>query len=113
MTTAVTDNMIADERRAGRSLWSDAARKLRREPAAMVCFAVICLYGAIAIAAPWALSDWSSSFNYDNLNQPPSGEYIMGTDTFGRSVFQKTLLAASTSMTVAFMATCPLWMTSA
>ncbi len=104
MTTAATNDVTLDTR-AGRSLWSDAVRKLRREPAAVVCFAVICLYAATAIAAPWVLSDWSKSFNYDNLNQSPSGEYILGTDTFGRSVFQKTLLAASTSMTVAFTAT--------
>jgi len=103
MTTAST-NDIALEARIGRSLWSDAARKLRRDRAAVVCFAVICLYAAVAIAAPWVLSGWAGSSNYDNINQPPSAEYILGTDIFGRSVFQETLLAANTSMTVAFMA---------
>ncbi len=104
MTTAATDNMIADEQPAGRSLWSDAVRKLRRDPAAMVCFAVICVYAAVAIVAPWGLSGWAGSSNYDNIHQPPSAEYVLGTDIFGRSVFQETLLAANTSMTVAFMA---------
>ncbi len=89
---------------AGRSLWSDAARKLRRDPSAMVCFAIICIYTVVAVVAPLALSDWSQSFDYENINQPPSSEFILGTDIFGRSVFQETLLAASTSMTVAFMA---------
>ena len=75
MTTAAT-NDIAIETRAGRSLWSDAVRKLRRDPVAVACFVLICLYAATAIAAPWVLSDWSQSFNYDNLNQAPSGEYF-------------------------------------
>jgi peptide/nickel transport system permease protein len=103
MTAAATDNMTADERRAGRGLWSDAARKIRRDKAATACLAVICLYAAVAIISPWALPGWAGSFNYDNVNQPPSANYVLGTDGFGRSVMQETLLAANTSMTVAFM----------
>jgi peptide/nickel transport system permease protein len=103
MTTAATDKMIADDGCAGRSLWSDAARKLRHDKAAMACLAVICLYAAVAVISPWVLSGWAGSFNYDNINQPPSANYILGTDGFGRSVMEETLLAANTSMTVALM----------
>lgn len=103
MTTAVA-NDIAIQSPPGRSLWSDAARKLRRDKLAMACLVVICVYCVIAIVAPLALSGWESSFNYDSVNTPPSGQFLFGTDIFGRSVLKKTLLAASTSMTVAFMA---------
>lgn len=103
MTTAVTDNAAA-QITTGRSLWSDAARRLRRDRVAVVCFAVICLYAVIAIVTPFAISNWSTDFDYDNINQPPSAQHWLGTDIFGRSVLKKTLLAAHTSMTVAFMA---------
>ena len=103
MTTAVTDN-TADDLTTRRSLWTDAVRRLRRDRFAMVCFGIICLYAVVAMITPFALSGWSQSQNYDNVNQAPSKDYILGTDGFGRSVFQETLLAANTSMTVAFMA---------
>jgi peptide/nickel transport system permease protein len=103
MTTAATNDIVMQQQ-AGRSLWSDAARKIRRDKAALACLAVICVYAVVAAVSPWALSGWADSFNYDNVNQAPSANYIMGTEGFGRSVMQETLLGAHTSMTVAFMA---------
>ncbi|KPK84938.1 MAG: hypothetical protein AMJ81_04470 [Phycisphaerae bacterium SM23_33] len=87
-----------------RSLWGDAARRLRRDKAAVACFAVVVLYALIAVVCPFVWSDWADSYDYDNINRPPSLTHPMGTDEFGRSVLQKTLLGASTSMTVGFMA---------
>jgi len=103
MTTAATKDIALDAD-AGRSIWSDASRKLRRDPVAVVCFTVICLYAVIAVVSPLVLSGWADTYNYEQTNKPPSSDYVLGTDTFGRSVFQETLLATNTSMTVAFMA---------
>jgi len=87
---------------AGRSLWGDALRRLRRDPAAVACFAVICLYALVALLAPVFIPDWETDYDYDNLNAPPSREHLLGTDALGRSVLRKTLLGAQVSMTVAF-----------
>ena len=54
MTTAAT-NDIALETRAGRSLWSDAVRKLRREPAAIVCFGVEAALPSLDHGFIWAV----------------------------------------------------------
>jgi ABC-type dipeptide/oligopeptide/nickel transport system permease subunit len=89
---------------AGRSLWGNAAVKLRRDPAAIFCFAVIIVYIAIAAAGPFMLSHWDASHNYELRNAPPSAQFLLGTDGLGRSVLQKTLLGAHVSMTVGFMA---------
>ena len=92
------------EQRPGRSLWADARLRLWRDKVAMVCFAIIIIYAIIAILAPFVFADWEQSFNYDKSNAKPSGEFWLGSDIFGRSVMQETLLATHLSMTVAFWA---------
>ena len=96
-------NGIDLEPRTGRGLWADAARRIGRDPATVVCLVVIVIFAAIAIAAPFCLSNWAKEHNYSKINQWPSAEYWLGTDEFGRSVLQKTLLGANVSMTVGFM----------
>ncbi len=88
----------------GRSLWADAFRRLRRNPAAMVCLAIILIYIAVAILAPILIGDYERQADYDNINAAPDADHLLGTDALGRSVLHKTLLSASTSMTVAFAA---------
>jgi ABC-type dipeptide/oligopeptide/nickel transport system permease subunit len=89
---------------AGRSLWGDAVRRLRRDPVAVVCLAVIVVYAVIAVAGPVVLSRWDASYDYEVRNHPPSKSFLLGTDALGRSVAEKTLLGAHVSMTVGFMA---------
>jgi ABC-type dipeptide/oligopeptide/nickel transport system permease subunit len=72
---------------AGRSLWTNAFVKLRRDAVAMLCLAVIAAYAVIAVAAPLVLSDWDAQYNYEARNAAPSA----------------TLLGAHVSMTVGFM----------
>lgn len=88
----------------GRSLWSDAYRRIRRDKLAVGCFVVIVVYALVATLSPLIWPNWADSYDYDNINQSPSLSSPLGTDEFGRSVFQKTLLGGSTSMTVGFMA---------
>jgi ABC-type dipeptide/oligopeptide/nickel transport system permease subunit len=88
---------------AGRSLWTNAFVKLRRDAVAMLCLAVIAAYAVIAVAAPLVLSDWDAQYNYEARNAAPSAKCLLGTDGLGRSVLQKTLLGAHVSMTVGFM----------
>jgi ABC-type dipeptide/oligopeptide/nickel transport system permease subunit len=89
---------------AGRSLWADAWRRLRRDPIAMICLSVVVVYALAAIIAPLVVGDWATSQNYELRNLPPSGEHLFGTDALGRSVLVKTILGAHVSMTVGFMA---------
>jgi ABC-type dipeptide/oligopeptide/nickel transport system permease subunit len=89
---------------AGRSLWADAARRLLRDRAAVACFAVVCVYAFIAVAAPYLFPHWASCHDYNHRNEPPTWRYPLGTDALGRSVLQKVFLGAHVSMTVGFMA---------
>jgi peptide/nickel transport system permease protein len=103
---------------AGRSLWSDAWRRIRRDRSATVCLAIILLYTLVAIAG--AVYESAAESNPDdglkafremedaeNANKPPSLERwdrILGTDWSGRSVLVKTLLSVKVSMAVGLMA---------
>jgi ABC-type dipeptide/oligopeptide/nickel transport system permease subunit len=96
--------MNAQQPKAGRSLWSDAYRRLRRDPVSVVCLVVIAGYTLIAILSPIVFSGWDATYNYEMRNRAPFREFILGSDGLGRSVVQKTLLGAHVSMTVGFMA---------
>lgn len=102
MTTVDTATGMKEPARHGRSLWSDAFRRLRRDKAAVICLAVITIYALVAIVAPLAFGDWEKRYDYDNINAAPSWDSPLGTDALGRSVLHKTLLGAHVSMTVAF-----------
>lgn len=100
-TNKTSENAMPEN--AGRSLWSDAWRRLKRDKLAMVCMGLIFVYAVIAIISPFIFSDWTGSFDYDAANEPPSFQHPLGTDEFGRSVLQKTMLGAKVSMTVGFV----------
>lgn len=108
----------ADIEAAGRSLWSDAWRRLRRDRAAMVCLGVIGLYVLIAVggvAYAW-LSEldpnggwltYQEMVDTDNTNQPPKPELswnVLGTDWEGKPVLVKVLMGAKTSISVGIVA---------
>jgi ABC-type dipeptide/oligopeptide/nickel transport system permease subunit len=99
-----TTDTATPEPRTGRSLWADGARRIGRDPSAMICLGIIAAYAVVAVAIGFALPDWSGQYDYDNVHEPPSARYWLGTDEFGRSVVLKTLLGAKVSMTVGFMA---------
>ena len=98
------------DNRKGRSLWSDALRRLRKQKFTMVCFAVIILYLSLAGFTYFAeMFDWDIKFIQWNQEvgdsyQAPCTENWFGTDIFGQSVLRKTLYGAKISITVALFA---------
>ena len=87
------------------SLWSDAWRRLLANKAAITGGAILCILIALAIFAPWIAPH---SYSYQNLElgaQPPSGNFLLGTDTLGRDLFSRILYGARVSLLVGFVAT--------
>lgn len=87
------------------SLWSDAWRRLLANKAAVTGGAILCILIALAIFAPWIAPH---SYSYQNLElgaQPPSGNFLLGTDTLGRDLFSRILYGARVSLLVGFVAT--------
>ena len=94
----------------GRSLWSDAVRRLLKQKFAVICFVVVVLYlGLAAFIYIAEVSGWDiEMFKWDDQvgdsYQSPSAEHPFGTDIFGLSVLRKTMYGAKTSITVALCA---------
>ena len=87
------------------SLWSDAWRRLLANKAAVAGGIVLLLLIFLAIFAPWIAPH---SYSYQNLElgaQPPSSEFLLGTDTLGRDLFSRILYGARVSLLVGFVAT--------
>jgi ABC-type dipeptide/oligopeptide/nickel transport system permease subunit len=98
----------------GRSLWSDAIRRLLAGRAAVVSGVVILVYVAAAISV-YAMEFASDQFGWNipvvkynervgQNNEPPSWKHPLGTDYKGRSVWRKTFYGVKISITVAFLA---------
>jgi len=87
----------------GKSLWTDAFQRLRKDKVAMVSFVVIVFYLALAflcalnIAFPnYALVDNTIAY------QAPSADHWMGTDIFGRDVLARAAHGTVTSLIIGF-----------
>ena len=87
------------------SLWSDAWRRLLANKAALAGGIILLVLIFLAIFAPWIAPH---SYSYQNLElgaQPPSSEFLLGTDTLGRDLFSRILYGARVSLLVGFVAT--------
>ena len=87
------------------SLWSDAWRRLLANKAAVSGGIILLILIFLAIFAPWIAPH---SYAYQNLDlgaQPPSSDFLLGTDTLGRDLFSRILYGARVSLLVGFVAT--------
>lgn len=87
----------------GRSLWADAAIRIRKNPIALISFILICAYlllallCAVGVAFPnYALVDDARAY------LPPSASHWLGTDIFGRDVLSRAAHGTITSLIVGF-----------
>ena len=120
MANGVTGDVSAVMRKAqdvqGRSLWSDARRRLLRNRAAVLSMAVL---GAIALMAVFAplLSQYAyDAQDYTLISCAPNwwhnavacnagGTHWFGTDNLGRDLFVRVLYGARVSLSVGLVAT--------
>ena len=87
------------------SLWSDAWRRLLANKAAVAGGIILLVLIFLAIFAPWIAPH---PYSYQNLElgaQPPSSDFLLGTDTLGRDLFSRILYGARVSLLVGFVAT--------
>jgi peptide/nickel transport system permease protein len=123
MTVAPQRAPIADEpsppagtsgRIEGRSPWSLAWARLRRDRVAMVSLGVIVVIILVAVFAPvfTAITGHGPDDQYrvtgltpDGLPMPPSSEFWLGTDDLGRDILVRIVYGARISLLVGVVAT--------
>lgn len=106
---ALRDLRLAERRRTrigGDSQWRIAARHFRRNRLALIGLFVIVVLYLVALLAPLIAP-------YDPIEQrdivrlgflPPSADYWLGTDRFGRDVLSRILYGARISLAIGFIA---------
>ena len=92
---------VLEEPIKGTSLWLDAARRLRRNPAAMLGLALIVLFVFVAIAAPLIAPYSPTAGTIIDKFKPPSAQHILGTDLQGRDILSRIIWGARSSLWVA------------
>jgi peptide/nickel transport system permease protein len=86
--------------RTSAGLWHDAARRLRRDPAAVAGLIIILALVVIAIVAPWITPYDPNDQSFRIKLKPPSAEHWLGTDEFGRDVFSRILIGTRVALYV-------------
>lgn len=84
---------------------AEAWDRLRKQPIAMICLAVIILLLVIAAFAD-VIADYDSLCVAQNLKdkmQGPSGAHILGTDQYGRDTFARTIHGVRTALLMGFI----------
>jgi oligopeptide transport system permease protein len=104
MTAAAqTGSAVAPEEQ-GRSPWSDAWRRLRRNRLALFGGVVVATLLLLCVFGPI----FSQSYREQNLDlgaTPPSWAHWLGTDTLGRDMFSRILYGGRISLMVGVVAT--------
>jgi oligopeptide transport system permease protein len=90
---------------AGRSLWQDAWRRLRRNRLAVggACFLLLLVLACIFVPMVFDLDPEAQHPKIHN--QEPDGEYLFGTDNLGRDYLARVLVGGRTSLLVGLVAT--------
>ena len=88
-------------REYGRSLWSNAFRRLRRHPGARIGFVLLGFLVLLAVAAPFATPFDPNDVVYtDRLAPPLMNGHLLGADDLGRDVLTRVMYGAQTSLRV-------------
>src|SRR5579885_1164864 len=91
-------------RRPARSLWRDALSQLTRNRAAIAGAVAFVLIVFVALTAPVIAPHDPIKLNPVDSLVPPSRQYPMGTDQFGRDILSRVIYGARTSVAMGFVA---------
>ena len=106
MSTAA-DTVTKKVRQEGRSLWSDALLRLRRNRAAVTAAVILGFMMIVVIVGPW-FSPYDYDYtDWDRILIGPdlASGHVFGTDGIGRDIFVRTLYGGRISLLVGVVAT--------
>ncbi len=86
--------------KAGKSLWSDGWKRLKKNRAAFFSLWFIGVVCVIAIFAPWIAPYSFDIQNIDRALMSPDRLNLLGTDSLGRDMLSRIIYGARMSMAV-------------
>ncbi len=107
MIDAPLADVAVDAPPAGRSLWSDARRRLLANRAALMSLVLLAVIALLALLAPWISPHPFDKVYWDRVLSPPDvgAGFFFGTDANGRDLFARTLHGGRVSLMVGIVAT--------
>jgi oligopeptide transport system permease protein len=107
MIDAPLADVAVDAPPAGRSLWSDARRRLLANRAALTSLVLLAVITLLALLAPWISPHPFDKVYWDRVLSPPDvgAGFFFGTDANGRDLFARTLHGGRVSLMVGIVAT--------
>ncbi|MFS8535358.1 MAG: ABC transporter permease [Limnochordales bacterium] len=93
------DTAAAETARVEAPRWR-VLRRLARNRLAMLGLAIIAIFVALAVLAPWIAPHDPLRSSFAKRLQPPSAEHWLGTDELGRDMFSRLLYGARISLRV-------------
>jgi peptide/nickel transport system permease protein len=78
--------------------WRRAWRRLRRRRGALVGLAVVLVFVALALFAPWLAPQDPIATSWGAIRKPPGTEHWFGTDEIGRDVFARVVWGTRASL---------------
>ncbi len=100
LTGQSDDPLVLNDGRRHRSLWGDAMRRLRQNPGSMIGLALLIIIATMAILAPWVTRYDPVEIVASERLKPPSVQYWMGTDAFGRDIYTRIVYGGRISLQV-------------
>jgi ABC-type dipeptide/oligopeptide/nickel transport system permease subunit len=79
--------------------------RVLRTPVGVTGFGLLTLVLVLAVVAPILWGDQADAVDTDNLLAGPSADHWLGTDSLGRDIFYRVLVATRLSVTLALLAT--------
>ncbi|WP_025026039.1 oligopeptide ABC transporter permease [Caldalkalibacillus mannanilyticus] len=82
------------------SIWADGFRRLLKNKLALAGLIVLLIMFIFSFIGPFFSEYTEAKLSVKNANKPPSSEHWLGTDSLGRDVLLRLMLAGRISLTV-------------
>ncbi|MDQ8032033.1 MAG: ABC transporter permease [Bordetella sp.] len=96
-TEALADGPLPGEGTPQSSAWTRVRQELRSWPV-MLALVVLVLIAACALLAPWLGTTDPTAINPGARLKPPFGDFLFGSDAFGRDVWSRVVYGARISL---------------
>jgi peptide/nickel transport system permease protein len=98
MSAVLPASTLAGANTAAAGPWRRAWRRLKRRRGALAGFAIVLMFVALALFAPWLAPQDPVATDWGAIRQAPGAAHWFGTDEIGRDVFSRVVWGTRASL---------------